>query len=216
MSEIKQCRIATHRDPALVRSVQDMAFDLGYYYPSHRGERKYDIVNNYDGIAVGDYWHNPPTSKDLYHWDMGSNSRDMWPVFDARTQMKELRSYLACEPEPEYDESPLPYDMEKELAEATKKKFNLSDEQWEVLPPMARDALAGVEVKRVCTQHKWIPITEESKPPPGDTVIFTNNPEGARGDVCGHVKVGYEDEVMDANEGWVPTHYCEIPRPDPE
>lgn len=202
MKQFKNCIIRTHNDRDLTSQVNDIGINAGY--------RSAPIIVA-SSICYGDWPGFGGIKNNCLNgdWDWNIAHCPSWPRFCARTEMDKILAFFSDEPE--FDESPLPNTMDENLERSTKAKFNLSDEQWGCLPPMARDALAGAKVARKTTTHKWIPITEDSLPPGGTTVVFTNNPEEAGNDVDGYVKVGYDDQVMNAPTGWVPTHYCELP-----
>lgn len=139
-----------------------------------------------------------------------------WPRFDATTQMDEIIAHFKGEPT--YDETPLPHDMDKELAEQTKKKFNLSPEQWDAIPPLAREALAQTEVKVVYAKkdtsaYNWISV-KDRLPDNSDTVLVTTDPTDSRNNVH-NVSAAYH-----SGPDWIErdhrvrrdiTHWAELP-----
>jgi len=97
-------------------------------------------------------------------------------LFNAATEWDKLVEILSGEPE--FDETPLPYDMPPEQQEELRKKFNLSQEQWDYMPLQVREAMAGVQnvsvVENRIVEAKWFPISEPPKGSP--TVLFTKDP----------------------------------------
>lgn len=149
MKEFKNCIVRTWEDKALVSTVLDLAVSAGYSNLT---------PSKYESICLGQWFTGGETNSTLQGiWEYNINARPGWQRFDARTDMDKLREFLLGI---EFDETPLPYDMNKELAEATRMKFNLSQDQWDCLNPMSRNALAGVEVKQLVLPVEWRPASE--------------------------------------------------------
>lgn len=109
--------------------------------------------------------------------------------------------------------------MDKELAEQTKKKFNLSPEQWDAIPPLAREALAQTEVKVISVKkdasaYEWISVRDRL-PDSADTVLVTKNPTDSRNNVH-NVSAAYNSGgnwiSHDHKELLGITHWAEIPQ----
>jgi hypothetical protein len=96
------------------------------------------------------------------------------PVFDAETQMEEIKSRLRGEPP--FDESPLPYDMKPEQEQEIRKKFNISPDLMEQLTPSIKEALAGVPVVVEEVKIRWIPVTERL--PVGASTVLVSASQG--------------------------------------
>lgn len=116
--------------------------------------------------------------------------------------------------EPEFDESPLPYDMKHELIEETRNKFNLSPEQWLEMPLMVKEALAGCEVKRQELEYKWHP--KETPPVNSTTVFLTIRPEAGRNSATNDNAIGYwNGNEFAITQGRISprrvTHWCPMP-----
>lgn len=178
------------------------------------------------GFVCGAWRDGDPDNKTLFalRWnDELFNQHPDWPRFDATTEMDAIIAHFSGEPA--YDETPLPHDMNPELAKEIQKKFNLSPEQWDAIPPLAREALSGVQVVtekvEVGTPHAWISVRDKL-PSISNTVLVTNSVTGAIHSY-GTCDVGYWDEnEWCTREGLDPTHWCPLPgdtevlKPQPE
>lgn len=205
MKVFKNCIIRTHNDPSLTRLVGELGVLAGYEPPP----------SPYSSSLVYGKWDGYGGDNACLHggWEWNIEHEPTWPRFDAMTEMDKIRAFFSDEPE--FDETPLPYAINEELERSTKNKFNLSDDQWGVLPPMARDALAGVEVKADTGVPEWRPINlDDHDMVHSRTVILTDNPREARNDAQRHCRVGFAmvNEFSFVGGGNIhPTHYCPLP-----
>jgi hypothetical protein len=158
-------------------------------------------------------------------WRATDQPRQHWPEFDASTEegMAALRAYWF--PEEQHDSSPLPhFTMDKEQEKELMLRFNMSEEQWEALPPSAKQALAGahVEIKQELP-FKWIPIGIHTRAMKDtQSVVFSTRGEHAISDVDA-LALGYFDENEDGTyypifrikppdfDGSKITHYAQLP-----
>lgn len=201
----KRCMIRTHT-PELAVQVLELAKKAGF--------SMYGVGRIYPQYVFGKWssWHKYETILDAHAWDDSLfKQHPDWPRFDALTQMDEIIAHF--EGRPPYDETPLPHDMNQELADQTRKKFNLSPEQWDMLNPISRDALAGVEVKVESTTAKWIPVSERL-PRISNTVLLTRDQDDAIDNVSS-CRLGYINggdwQIRGEGGLFVPTHWCPLP-----
>lgn len=207
--EFKNCIIHTHEDLTLSRKVIKLLKDLGY-------DRLYDGA--FSSIVTGQWF--PGNERAVLQGDFNYNkkAKPKWPVFDAATEWDKLEGFLRGEPE--FDETPLPNTMDKETEDRIKRDFNLSPDQWEMMTPMVRAALAGAEVKveinKVVGTHEWKPISEYPGRD-GISVILTNNPRAVLDDAYNFLATGFKSEgeweIMRGPDDFRPTHYCLLPGP---
>lgn len=207
--EFKNCIIRTHEDLTLSRKVIKLLKDLGY-------DRLYDGA--FSSIVTGQWF--PGNERSVLQGDFNYNkkAKPKWPVFDASTEWDKLERFLRGEPE--FDETPLPNTMDKETEDRIKRDFNLSPDQWEMMTPMVRAALAGAEInieKKIMTgTMDWLPLDPNCDDAQnGNTVMLTNDPRQARHDASAHVAIGfYNGETWEVTRGpyeFRPTHYCSLP-----
>lgn len=205
-----RCMIYTGKG-ALAYRVLELAKQAGF---STHGVR--NLYNQY----VFGKWNEGNLDSNIYDahgWDNSLfKQHPDWPRFDARTEMDKIIAHFRVE---EYDETPLPHDMDKELVEQTKKKFNLSPEQWDAIPPLAREALAQTEVKVISVKkdasaYEWISVRDRV-PPDSDTVIVTKDPTDSRNNVYNVGAAYYSSGGWLAGNGRIEhgvTHWAELPQ----
>lgn len=168
------------------------------------------------GLVIGK-WAEYNNSNDTLHTGEHFDKQHLlnyhpdWPVFIMPADLDKLKEYLGLI---EWDESPLPNTMEKELAEATQKKFNLSPDQWEAIPYSAQLALAGapVEIKVVGGGgHNWVRV-EDGKPVDHATVLLCGVP-GSLPDSIDSGALGYwtGSEWVTRPTGFPPRYWCYLP-----
>lgn len=168
--------------------------------------RSFDI----ESIVIGE-WFRDGGNKIFFGGHSGQVSqRPDLPVF-ALGQHEEIMKFLTGDI---YDNTPLPTDMKKELAEETQKRFNLSPEQWDCLNPAAREALATArQVVRNVDGRWWYPIgLLNGADAPSDSIIITNNINDCS---VANLTPAYPsgDDVIQ-KDGPVlrrPTHFCILP-----
>ena len=178
-------------------------------YDTHLAETS---SHHYPALVFGKWWEYSREESCLTGvWDNSLwNRHPDWIRFDATTEMDKIESHFRMEPE--FDESPLPFTMDKKLVEQTRKKFNLSPEQWEDMTPMVRDALAGtkVEVTVVKGNHKWVSV-KDALPNGSYSVLVTNNPRVAEDSVDYTSTAYYSSGWMSMVRRFTPTHWCAFP-----
>lgn len=198
--------------------IQDMAAAAGWKQTGH---------NNYNILFFG---YDPETaiSKRILHDSdrdpSGYVSRQYptssgWTHINADTEWEKVEA-LFGPPKPEFDETPLPYDMNPELQAETMAKFNLSKDQWELMPIMVREALAGCEVKAQAKalDYKWHPVSEPELE--ALTILFTSRP-GEGNEAARHNGIGFFTHEGDGSYGIrirvgplsprEATHWCYLP-----
>lgn len=152
--------------------IQDMAASLGWKRTGSRPDYNllffgYGPKEVREKVILHDLARDPMSYAQSY---LGRG--EGWILINADTEWEKIEA-LFGPAEPEFDETPLPYDMTPELQSETMDKFNLSQEQWDLMPLMVREALAGCEVKQAELDYKWHPIDEPERGT--RTVLFTRN-----------------------------------------
>lgn len=198
----------THQDPLLCKQVKELSKAAGFRWCDGDDQEAY-VFGEWRSVS------SKTTVLFTINWDVDLfNRQPDWPRFNAATEMDKIRIHFGADPEKVYDESPLPYIMNEEQSKETRKKFNLSPEQWESYPPMVQQALAGASV--VLAPFEWYRLGEG--PAAGltfDTVLFTSS-ENPRGNAK-LVGVGYfkNESTMEfnmvVNKELRPTHWAPLP-----
>jgi hypothetical protein len=202
------CIIKT--SPQTINDVYDLLIGLGFTASS-------DITKKYSGFVVGRWSEGLPHSL-IQDSDVGMCRiiKPEWPFIDASQNLEHLRNHLGLEEF--YDETPLPHDMDKEKADEIQKRFNLSPDQWDAIPPLAREALGGVQVVTKEVEQSvptgWIPVAERM-PRDGLTVLATDRPLSTPGD-SSHAIVAYTSEGdwydrTGDDPPWEVTHWAPMP-----
>lgn len=211
----------------LTNEVVEMAKRAGFDHP-HASKSPY-----YKGVCFGSWSDEYPwpgfyfISGNWYieEWRHTGQPRKHWPDFDASTEagMAALKAYWF--PEEQFDESPLPhFTMDKDKEKELRLRFNMSEDQWEALPPIAREALAGAKVEiKEFMPFKWIPIGVKTRAMEDtQSVVFTSGGRGGTFD-CQRLAVGWFDCAED--DKYIPhiafgheefeddaiTHYAQLP-----
>lgn len=211
MPELKPCMVWTHNDRGLSSLVLGLARACGFK------PYRTDMENPSESYVFGVWRHDvkPTNIFNASRWGFSLwEQHPDWPRYDAHTQMGQIREHFGAEPaEPEWDESPMPYDMKKEKADEIRKKFNLSPEQWEMFPPSVRDALAGakVTIKVAKSDHVWHPMSEPKENSNTVVVCRGGGREGVfSGGLCG-IGCFSGDEYAPIYGESNPTHWADIP-----
>lgn len=158
-----------------------------------------------------------PAGHDDYAEYVNGSFRHSHKFFDATIDMAPVCAFFGAAEPVALDETPLPThtSMTPKQEDKVRKKFNLSPEQWLMLPPLAREALHSAKVSVVNVEHKWIPVEEWERRLGSNTVWLTDNPEGASGNARSYSAIGYKEgrgfEITGGNREMVPTHYCPLP-----
>lgn len=148
----KECVVHTGGDQQLILSLAVLAKQLDYE-PLPKPDKvyffgKFDTYKTEGSVLHDSEWPSPYAER--------------WQHFDLTMegQLEKLKIHWGIEPE--FDETPLPNftSMKPEQEKETREKFNLSPEQWEMLPITAQEALSGAKVKIVKQEnkHEWHPV----------------------------------------------------------
>lgn len=138
-------------------------------------------------------------------------TRNGWTHINADTEWEKVEALFG----PEFDATPLPYDMNPELQASTMAKFNLSQDQWDLMPLMVREALAGCEVKQQDMEYKWFPVT---RPETTNRTVLLTRRIGTGNNAMNDNAIGY----FESSAGGVRvrlgritpeqvTHWCYLP-----
>lgn len=154
---------------------------------------------------------------DDYTEYLSGGYRPDYQFFDATIDMAPVCAFFGAERPVALDETPLPThtSMTPKQEDKVRRKFNLSPEQWLMLPPLAREALHSAKVSVVNVEHKWIPVEEWERRLGSNTVWLTDEPTHALDNARSHSAIGYREgrgfEITGGNRDMTPTHYCPLP-----